>query len=219
MASNLRAARDMALAAQPIDRNVTTPSRPWRRAVTSPPVLAWVAHLIIVLPTAAVTVALTPDRDDDRQRFSQPGRYLISPLSTWDGGWYVRIARDGYDQVEESAAFWPLYPLLIDLGQTITGWSYESAGVLLSNLLFLGALAALFRLVRTSYGSAIASRAVWPIASSRSPPSGGIPAVVRRAVSAWIAIVETWWATTSCSSRAIRARSSSAACSARSSLT
>ena len=39
--------------------------------------------------------------------------------------------------------------------------------------------------------SVIASRAVCPIASNRSLPSGGMPGVVSRAVSAWIAIVET----------------------------
>jgi hypothetical protein len=40
-----------------------------------------------------------------------------------------------------------------------------------------------------------------------------MPGVVSRAVSAWTATIETWWATTSCSSRAIRARSWVAACS------
>ena len=35
-----------------------------------------------------------------------------------------------------------------------------------------------------------------------------MPGVVSRAVSAWTAIIDTWWATMSCSSRAIRARSS-----------
>ena len=44
-------------------------------------------------------------------------------------------------------------------------------------------------------------------------PAAGMPGVVSRAVSACTAIIEMWWATTSCSSRAIRARSPRAVCS------
>ena len=53
------------------------------------------------------------------------------------------------------------------------------------------------------------------MAESRLAPSGGMPGVVSRAVSAWIEIIEMWCATTSCSSRAILARSPRAACSSR----
>jgi hypothetical protein len=42
-----------------------------------------------------------------------------------------------------------------------------------------------------------------------------MPGVARRAISVWTAIMEMWWATTSCSSRAIRARSPRVACSSR----
>ena len=47
-----------------------------------------------------------------------------------------------------------------------------------------------------------------PMAANRFAPSSESPGVVSRAVSAWTAITETWCATTSCSSRAMRARSS-----------
>ena len=67
------------------------------------------------------------------------------------------------------------------------------------------------RVARTTSDLFVASRAVSPMAASRSRPSGGMPSVVRRAVSACTATIETWWATTSCSSRAMRARSWAAA--------
>ena len=54
------------------------------------------------------------------------------------------------------------------------------------------------------------------MADSRCAPAAGMPGVVSRAVSACTAIIEMWWATTSCSSRAIRARSPRALCSSRS---
>ncbi len=57
------------------------------------------------------------------------------------------------------------------------------------------------------------ARAASPISSSRSAPACGMPGVVSRAVSARTAIMEMWCATTSCSSRTIRARSPRARCS------
>src|SRR5580704_8650035 len=59
------------------------------------------------------------------------------------------------------------------------------------------------------------ARAVSPISSSRRAPAAGIPGVASRAVSACTAIMEIWCATTSCSSRAMRARSPRAVCSTR----
>ncbi len=59
------------------------------------------------------------------------------------------------------------------------------------------------------------ARAVSPISSSRCAPAAGIPGVASRAVSACTAIIEMWCATTSCSSRAMRARSPRAVCSSR----
>ena len=54
-----------------------------------------------------------------------------------------------------------------------------------------------------------------PIADSRCAPAAGMPGVVSRADSACTAIMEMWWATTSCSSREMRARSPRAVCSSR----
>ena len=63
--------------------------------------------------------------------------------------------------------------------------------------------------------SVSAARAVSPIEDSRCAPAAGIPGVVSRAVSACTAIMEMWWATTSCRSREMRARSPRAVCSSR----
>lgn len=135
-----------------------------RVVLRSPPVLAWTTHLTLVLVTAAVTVVLTPERDSQRPQFDGLAHYLISPLATWDGGWYVRIANEGYGGQEASAAFWPLYPLLLSLGNALTGLPYAAFGVLLSNAAFLALLIVLFRLVRADYGQVIATRTVWLIA-------------------------------------------------------
>jgi Mannosyltransferase (PIG-V) len=136
----------------------------WYGVLRSTPVVAWTAHLVLVLTVAAATVAMTPDRDSKRPRFDGIAHYLVAPLAVWDGGWYVRIARHGYGRRQESAAFWPLYPLLLRLGHWLTGLPYDAVGVVLSNAAFLAALVALFALVRADYGLAIATRTVWLVA-------------------------------------------------------
>jgi Gpi18-like mannosyltransferase len=71
----------------------------------------------------------------------------------WDGAWYLKIATEGYDYAKNvqlnslySIAFFPLFPLLIR-GVMTLGFSAEVAGVLVSNLAFLGALLLVYRWV------------------------------------------------------------------------
>lgn len=71
----------------------------------------------------------------------------------WDGAWYLKIATEGYDYAKNvqlnslySIAFFPLFPLLIR-GVMTLGFSPEVAGVLVSNLAFLGALLLVYRWV------------------------------------------------------------------------
>jgi hypothetical protein len=132
----------------------------WRRMLLSSPIVAWLAHLMLVLAITAATVALTPGRESQRPRFGGIAHYVISPLAVWDGGWYIRIAQQGYSR-RHAAAFWPLYPLLLRLGHWLTGLPYAAVGVILSNAAFLAALAALFALVRADYGRDVAVRTVW----------------------------------------------------------
>ncbi|HEY8598001.1 MAG TPA: mannosyltransferase family protein [Thermomicrobiales bacterium] len=136
---------------------------------------AFLAHIVLVFGAVALAMAAfsseAPVRavGDTPIPMSGPARYLIEPLANWDGQWYTMLARYGYwarDPVQDpsSAAFWPLYPLLLRLGAALTGWSPATVGVLLSNMAFLLALVVLHRLVRLDYGAAIAGRTVWGLA-------------------------------------------------------
>jgi Mannosyltransferase (PIG-V) len=136
----------------------------WRAVFLSPPAVAWLAHLGLVLAIAAATVALSSDRDSQRPRFGGIAHYVVAPLAVWDGGWYIRIAQQGYSRRQETAAFWPLYPLLLRLGHWLTGLPHAAVGVILSNAAFLAALVALFALVRADYGRDVAVRTVWLVA-------------------------------------------------------
>src|SRR5262249_11962466 len=74
-----------------------------------------------------------------------------SRLLAWDGGWFVRVARDGYPRgytyngagelVGNGLAFFPGYPLLARGVHLLTGLSFEVAAVSVSWL--AGAAAAI----------------------------------------------------------------------------
>lgn len=61
----------------------------------------------------------------DPQHLTDPFRSLlanelVAPMGRWDSVWYLRIAQHGYAS-PASAAFYPLYPLLIRAGSTLLG--------------------------------------------------------------------------------------------------
>jgi hypothetical protein len=85
---------------------------------------------------------------------------LLHAWEQWDARWYLGIAMQGYTS-SASTAFFPLYPLLI-AGATAPfhGAGSYTAGLLISNLAFLGALLLLYRLVAGRWGGETARRAV-----------------------------------------------------------
>ncbi|MDX2031750.1 MAG: hypothetical protein SF339_13840 [Blastocatellia bacterium] len=83
-----------------------------------------------------------------------------------DGGWYLGIARDGYEQKRYDAdgphnwAFFPLYPLLVRGAASLTG-EYPLTAMGLSNLFLLLGLITLHKTVLAfGYGKLIANRTV-----------------------------------------------------------
>ena len=81
------------------------------------------------------------------------GQDPVSRLSIWDGGWYLRIAQDGYagrldltSQSTGSLGFYPLYPLLIRAGSALSGLAPGTFGVLISEAAALVAALGLYLL-------------------------------------------------------------------------
>ena len=97
-----------------------------------------------------------------------PGAYqLVNMWSRWDAGWYLSIARDGYEFKKgqpSSTAFFPLYPTLVRGMHTFLGSKTHAsilfAGILVSNLALVAALCYLYLLTRMEFDEATAARAV-----------------------------------------------------------
>jgi len=95
------------------------------------------------------------------------GDTLFDTFAQWDAQWFLRIADHGYD-IKQSAAFFPLYPLVVRGVSDIVG-STVAAGVLVSLVSGAVAVALLDRLARPLLGpggafDSILLLALYPIA-------------------------------------------------------
>ena len=76
------------------------------------------------------------------ERVNQP---LLWSRANFDGFHYVKIARDGYQYLQQ--AFFPFYPRLIKLVQPLTG-SFLLSSILISSFFFLGTLYLLAQILK-----------------------------------------------------------------------
>ncbi len=87
--------------------------------------------------------------------------WWLNPWTTFDSRHFISIAQHGYDA--QTAAFFPLYPLLLRLAGndpvTMAAW-----GIFISNVAFLGALITFYRLTEREYSQRTAIVATWLLA-------------------------------------------------------
>jgi len=88
------------------------------------------------------------------------GDLVFGPFARWDAGWFVAIARHGYENTQ-SAAFFPLYPLVVRAVGVVLR-SDVAAGVLVSLASAAGAATMLARLPRGR--AAVTLLALYPLA-------------------------------------------------------
>lgn len=105
-----------------------------------------------------------------------PGPALLEMWARWDSEWYLLIADRGYGADDEfvgrkvaylpgdDTGFFPLFPWLVRV-VALAGVGTLCAGVLVSNLALLAALATLHALVARDRGDPAADRAVWLLAA------------------------------------------------------
>ena len=115
---------------------------------------------------AAITLLWSPIRDAAAQppfrAWIGLGDWLFDTLAQWDSVWFLHIARHGYD-LEETAAFFPLYPLVVR-GVAEVLRSDVAAAVLVSLAAGAAAVVALHRLARPLLGEGGAATTVLLVA-------------------------------------------------------
>jgi hypothetical protein len=85
--------------------------------------------------------------------------WLFNPWAHWDGSWYVKIAQYGYSSADGTAAFFPLYPLLLRGVGYVFGGNLVIAGIVISLACYAGVIVVLYRLVALDFGQRTAFRA------------------------------------------------------------
>jgi Dolichyl-phosphate-mannose-protein mannosyltransferase len=89
-------------------------------------------------------------------------------FGAFDGQWYLLIARDGYGPPPpaEVATHWPFFPVLpgVIRGLSSLGLDPQGAATVFNHLIFLLALAGLWRLARRHVSHRAAQLAVWSLA-------------------------------------------------------
>jgi len=139
---------------------------PWvrvRSALAGPAgtvLAAWAGSRLLVVLAAAAAESIIPRNP---QLIPDSGGPLLTSLTSWDGWWYLGIARSGYHAAAVSGqyhdyAFFPLYPALVRLLSLATPAFDGLVAVLLSNALFLMALWLLYDLTREILDE---ERALW----------------------------------------------------------
>ena len=93
-----------------------------------------------------------------------------SAASSWDGGWYIRIATDGYPSalprdasghvLQNQWGFYPLYPFIVGAVMRVTGAGFTLVAPTVSLLLGAGAVVVMFRLINAGSGRFAASATV-----------------------------------------------------------
>jgi Mannosyltransferase (PIG-V) len=83
---------------------------------------------------------------------------MLAVWDRWDTGHYLRIAELGYTTRPDSAAFFPLYPLLLRATDPVLPGGPLTAALVVSNLACLGALTVLHRLAAIELGPRTAAR-------------------------------------------------------------
>ncbi|MEO8424947.1 MAG: mannosyltransferase family protein [Actinomycetota bacterium] len=143
-----------------------TTEAPRLRDGLRPCLIVFLAVRIGLIVLAAIAVGLFPAREG----VNVPG-WIASPLGHgWhgvftaferqDAFWFLRIATTGYAVGDGSAAFFPLYPLVVRALSWVVGGHPLLAATLVSNVAFFGSLLVLYDLSVREFSQRVARRTI-----------------------------------------------------------
>ena len=123
---------------------------------------------------------------------------LVTAFERFDALWFLRIADTGYAAGDGSAAFFPLYPMVVRAFSWLLGGHPLAAGLLVSNLAFLGALIVVYFLTASERSEEAARRtvlylAIFPTAFFFLAPYSESLFLLLAMTALWGARRERWW--------------------------
>lgn len=135
-------------------------------------VLTRLYGVVVIALAARHQVALpSPDHPGIYQFTAQPDSPgYLGLITNWDGQWYERIATIGYHlpgagdprgaDALKTFAFLPLFPTLVGVLMTLTGWSFAVAATVVNLVAGGAAMVVMFALVERTAGRFAAGTAV-----------------------------------------------------------
>jgi 4-amino-4-deoxy-L-arabinose transferase-like glycosyltransferase len=155
------------------DSEINTPlgdEPSWRRALTVGLAAYVVSRLCVIAGTAVRAAQVAVDARADGDPEPGAGSVITQVLTSWDGRWYLEIVRGGYpssvppnityEQLEARAAFFPLYPWLARVLDTVLPGGDTFAALFLNFLLGAVSVVLVGVLARRIYGISVAARAM-----------------------------------------------------------
>jgi hypothetical protein len=177
------------------------------------PFLVWLAHFIVTQLAATIAYRVGEFRSvayDPSWTIFEPSvaeessaygmirppldgwqHWLVEPFRNWDGTWYSLVAEQSYDPgMSATAAFFPLYPWLMQLGADLTGMPVETIGWIVSHLAFLGGLVMTYKLVSMDFPEKIARWTL--IALAVFPTAFFFSAIYTESLFLFLAVTTLW---------------------------
>jgi hypothetical protein len=121
------------------------------------PLLLFASTRLAFVTFSYIGMTLVPQlslHEDRRQAVMKPYP-AFDGLCRWDCGWFVRIMREGFSQLEDAKVF-PLYPAVSWVLSRATGWNHVVSLLVVANVASLASYFVIYRLFRKLEGSAAA---------------------------------------------------------------
>lgn len=180
----------------------------WRRAVIVG-VAAYAVSRLCVLAGAGVRAAqlVVEANVAGQPRPGSPARLAFDTFTLWDGRWYLEIVRAGYPRVipepitfhdsEARAAFFPLYPWLVEAVDWVLPGGDVTAALVVNFFLGLAGMLMVGVLARRLFDNTVAERAmvlfaVFPGSYVLSFAYSEALLIVLAAVCLWYLLDERW---------------------------
>jgi Gpi18-like mannosyltransferase len=144
-----------------------TTTTPWIRSSIAYCIAVFLISRIALAVIAVIAETIIPGPVGAKFYHAVPDNIWLDVWARWDSAFYLEIANQGYAltlREPSSAAFFPLYPILINTVKIMVG-NTVLAGLIVSHLCFLAALITIHRLTELEFrDTPTANRAILYIA-------------------------------------------------------